>query len=84
MAGREGIDLSRNEAEQLDYMVGVMVEQVEAKEHLCDNIIEIVHQYPIDMNNNALVREWSGIVMSTKRIINRVLTSSDRYTFLDL
>ena len=65
-------------------MVGVMVEQVEAKEHLCDNIIEIVHQYPIDMNNDALVMEWSGIVMSTKRIINRVLTSSDRYTFLDL
>ena len=80
VAGRDGFDLSRYEAELLDDMVGTMVEQVEAMEDLWDDIIKIIHKYPIDINNNALVMEWSGIMMSTRRIVNRVLMTSDRYT----
>jgi hypothetical protein len=80
-AGREGFDLSRNKAEHLDDMVGVMVDQFDAMEDLWDDIIEIVHQYPVDIHNDALVTEWSGIITSTRRIVNRVISTSDRYTF---
>ena len=83
MAGRDGFDLSRYEAELLDDMVGTMVEQVEAMEDLWDDIIDIVHRYPVDINNDTLVMEWSGIITSTRRIVNRVLTTSDQYIILD-
>ena len=59
------------------------MEQVEATEDLLDNIIDIVHKYPVDINNNALVAEWSGIITSMRRIVNRVLATSDRYTILN-
>ena len=52
-------------------------------EDLLDNIIDIVHKYPVDINNNALVAEWSGIITSMRRIVNRVLATSDRYTILN-
>jgi hypothetical protein len=51
MAGREGFDLSRNEAEHLDDMIGVMVDQFDTMEDLWDDIIKIVHQYPVDIYN---------------------------------
>jgi hypothetical protein len=83
MAGRKGFDLSRKEAEHLDDMIGVMVDQFDAMEDLWEDIIEIVNQYPVDINNDTLVTEWSGTITSTRRIVNRVLGTSDRYAFLD-
>jgi hypothetical protein len=65
-------------------MIGIMVDQFDAMEDLWDDIIEIVHQYPVDINNDALVTERSGTITSTRRIVNRVLCTSDRYAFLDL
>ena len=57
MAGREGFDLSRNEAEQLDDMVEVIIEQVEAMEDLWDDIIEISTKHVDDdiPDNNSAV-----------------------------
>jgi hypothetical protein len=83
MAGRKGFDLSRKEAEHLDDMIGVMVDQFDAMEDLWEDIIEIVNQYPVDINNDTLVTEWSGTITSTRRIVNRVLGTSDRYAFVD-
>ena len=72
VAGRDGFDLSCKEAEHLYDMVGIMVDQMEAMEDLWDDIIEIFHQYPIDIYNDTLVTEWSGIITSTRRIVNRI------------
>jgi hypothetical protein len=83
MAGRKGFDLSRKEAEHLDDMIGVMVDQIDAMEDLWEDIIEIVNQYPVDINNDTLVTEWSGTITSTRRIVNRVLGTSDGYSFVD-
>ena len=57
VAGREGFDLSRNEAEQLDDMVEVIIEQVEAMEDLWDDIIEISTKHVDDdiPDNNSAV-----------------------------
>ena len=62
VAGRDGFDLSRHEAELLDDKVGIMVEQVEAMEELWD---DVVHKYPVDINNDTLVTEWSGWPISS-------------------
>jgi hypothetical protein len=83
MAGRKGFDLSRQEAEHLDDMINVMVDQFEAMEDLWEDIIEIISQYPVDINNDTLVTEWSGTITSTRRIVNRVLGASDQYAFVD-
>ena len=83
MAGRKGFDLSRQEAEHLDDMIAVMVDQFEAMEDLWEDIIKIISQYPVDINNDTLVTEWSGTITSTRRIVNRVLGTSDRYAFVD-
>ncbi len=64
MAGRKGFDLSRKEAEHPDDMIAVMVDQFEAMEDLWEDIIEIVSQYPVDINNDTLVTEWSGTITS--------------------
>ena len=57
MAGREGFDLSCNAAKQLDDIVGVIVEQVEAMEDLWDDIIEISTKHVDDdiPDNNSAV-----------------------------
>ena len=60
-----------------------MIDQFEAIEDLWEDIIEIVNQYPVDINNDTLVTEWSGTITSKRRIVNRVLGTSDRYTFVD-
>ena len=78
MARQDGFDLSRHKAELLDDKVGAMVEQVEAMEELWDAIMDVIHDYPVDNNNDTLVTEWSGIITSTRRIVNRILTISDR------
>ena len=64
-------------------MITVMVDQFEAMEDLWEDIIEIISQYPVDINNDTLVTEWSGTITSTRRIVNRVLGASDQYAFVD-
>ena len=64
-------------------MINVMVDQFEAMEDLWEDIIEIISQYPVDINNDTLVTEWSGTITSTRRIVNRVLGASDQYAFVD-
>jgi hypothetical protein len=82
-AGPKGFDLSRQEAEHLDDMIEAMIDKFEAMEDLWEDIIEIVNQYPVDINNDTLVTEWSGTITSTRRIVNTVLGTSDRYAFVD-
>ena len=57
VSGREGFDHSRNKAKQLDDMLGVIVELVEAMEDLWDDIIEISTKHVDDdiPDNNSAV-----------------------------
>ena len=44
IAGQKGFNLSLNEAEELNDMVGVLVDQIDDMEDLWDDIIEIIHR----------------------------------------
>ena len=46
-------------------------------EDLWNDIIEIVHWYPVDVHNDLLAMEWSRIVTSTRRIINNLAHQTD-------
>ena len=60
-------------------MVGVLVDQIDGMEDTWDNIIKIVHQYSIDTHKNSLMMEWSRMVTSTRKIVDRVLEVSDQF-----
>ena len=79
LAGRKGFDLTYNEPKEFDDMVGVLVDQIDGMEDTWDNIIKIVHQYPIDTHKDSLVMEWSRMVTSTRKIVDRVLEVSDQF-----
>ena len=49
-------------------------------EDLWDDIMTIIQDYPIEFTNDALVTKWSGIMSSTRRIVNSILTKLDHYT----
>ena len=70
---REGFDLSRNEAEHLDDMMGIMVDQMDAMEDLWDDIIEIVHQYPIDIYTNQLLKSTQAVDFGGYISVNSVI-----------
>ena len=67
-------------------MVGVLVDQIDGMEDTWDNIIKIVHQYQIDTHKDSLVMEWSRMVTSTRKIVDRVSVVSDQFhvALLDL
>ena len=77
VAGREGFDLSRNEAEHLDDMEGVILEQVEAMEDLRDDIIEISKKRTRHIQDSVLseVRSFYG------RIRDFIVCFRDLLTF---
>ena len=80
MARRDNFDLSHYEADLLADMVDTMVEQLEAMEDLWDDVIGIINKYPSGAGNDTLVTERSGIMTSTRQIVNRILATSGRYT----
>ena len=73
LAGREGFVLAYNEAEELDDMVGVLVDQIDGMEDTWEDILEVVWQHSIDTHKDALLTEWSKLVESKRRIVDRVL-----------
>jgi hypothetical protein len=79
LAGQEGIVLAYGEAEELDDMVGVLVDQIDGMEDTWEYILEVVRQHSIDTHKDALLTEWSRLVVSTRRIVDRVLKVSDPY-----
>ena len=79
LAGREGFVLAYNKAEELDDMVGVLVDQIDGIEDTWEDILEVVRQHSIDTHKVALLGEWSRLVASTRRIVDRVLEVSDRF-----
>ena len=79
LAGREGLVLAYNEAVELDDMVGALVDQIDGMEDTWEAILEVIRQHSINTHKNALLREWSRLVESTRRIVDRVLKVSDRY-----
>jgi hypothetical protein len=79
LAGQEGFVLSYNKAEELDDMVGVLVDQIDGMEDTWEYILEVVRQHSIDSHKDALLTEWSRLVASTRWIVDRVLKVSDRY-----
>ena len=79
LAGREGLVLAYNEAVELDDMVGALVDQIDGMEDTWEAILEAVRQHSSDTHKDALLTEWSRLVESTRRIVDRVLKVSDRY-----
>jgi hypothetical protein len=44
-----------------------------------EDVLEVVRQHSIDTQKDTLLKEWSGLVESTRRIVDRVLRISDRF-----
>jgi hypothetical protein len=79
LAGWKGFALAYNNAEELDDMVGVLVDKIDDMEDTWEDILEVVRQHSIDTQKDTLLKEWSGLVDSTRRIVDRVLRISDRF-----
>ena len=79
LAGREGLVLAYNEAVELDDMVGALVDQIDGMEDTWEAILEAVRQHSSDTHKDAPLTEWSRLVESTRRIVDRVLEVSDRF-----
>ena len=79
LAGRESFVLAYNEAEELDDMVGVLVDQVDGMEDTWEDILEAVRRHSIDTHKDALLGEWSRLVASTRKIVDRALEVSGRF-----
>ena len=80
MAKHDSFDLFTQEADILANMVDTMMEQTEAMQDLWSDIVEVAKKYPGRSDKDTLIMEWSRIMSSTKRVINKTLAASGQYT----
>jgi hypothetical protein len=79
LAGRKSFVLAYGDAEELDDMVGVLVDKIDDMEDTWEDVLEVVRQHSIDTRKDMLLKEWAGLVESTRKIVDRVLRMSDRF-----
>jgi hypothetical protein len=60
-------------------MVGILVDKIDDMEDTWEDVLEIVRQHSIDTRKDTLLKEWAGLVESTRKIVDRVLRISDRF-----
>ena len=61
-------------------MVDTMMEQFDALKDLWDDIVGLINKYPNGSDSGTLMAEWSGIMVSTRRVVNEILEESGCYT----
>jgi hypothetical protein len=79
LAGRKSFALAYSDAKELDDMVGVLVDKIEDMEDTWEDVLEVVRQHSIDTRKDTLLKEWAGLVESTRKIVEKVLRISDRF-----
>jgi hypothetical protein len=60
-------------------MVGILVDKIDDMEDTWEDVLEIVRQHSIDTRKDTLLKEWAGLVESTRKIVDRVLRISDQF-----
>jgi hypothetical protein len=60
LAGRKSFALAYSDAEELDDMVGVLVDKIEDMEDTWEDVLEIVRQHSIDTRKDTLFRNGPG------------------------
>ena len=60
IARRKGFALAYNNAEELDDMVGVLVDKIEDMEDTWEDVLEVVRQHSIDTRKDTLFRNGPG------------------------
>ena len=77
--GRRGFGLTYGEAETLDDMVGVLLDQIDGMDDAWDNILTLVGRHSMDTRETAFFKKWSRIIKSTKKTTDVALDISTRF-----
>ena len=76
---RESFNLTFDEAWKLDEMRDILKDQMEGMEETWDNLLGSIRLHSIDTDRDAVFGELSGLVASTKRIVNMALKVSGQF-----
>ena len=79
---RSGYGLTYSEAEKLDDMVGVLMDQVDGMDNTWEDILVVVERHLIDKREDALFEKFSQIVRDTKKIVDEAVDKSMRFHIL--
>ena len=79
LSGQVGFALGKTEVEELEDTVGILLDQVDGMENAWEDILELVQQFSIDTRKSAILGEWSRLVASTRKIVERTFEISDRF-----
>ena len=60
LPGRKSFALAYSDAEELDDMVGVLVDKIEDMEDTWEDVLEVVRQHSIDTRKDTLFRNGPG------------------------
>jgi hypothetical protein len=79
LAGRKGFCLTYGKEEVLDNMVGVLMDQIDGMEDTWEDILAVVRRRLIDTPKDALLGEWSWLMVSTRKIVDEGLGVSGQF-----